>query len=181
MATNGRGGAPIQKWRKVLRLLERNILLPGVCRVVKLLSTTRYLVDGDSMQPSLAGGQHILVSRMACRFGDPSRGSVVVLRDPGQDGRHCIKRIIGLPGEHIQIDGSQILIDGYVLRESYRHETPQSCYTSQWVLGADEFFVLGDYRQNSRDSRSFGPIQRHNIIGEVWRRYWLQKQSKKPV
>ena len=155
-------------------MLDVVLRVPGVRPVAGVITSVRYMVDGDSMQPGLASNQHILVDRLAYRFRPPASGDMVVLRDPGQPGVHCIKRIIGLPGEHVRMELGRAFIDGRALEEPYSvgEELSVTPLPSQWLLDSGEYFVLGDHRQDSRDSRSFGPVQRGDIIGKAWFRYW---------
>ncbi len=155
-------------------LLDWVLRLPGVHVAAGLLSVTRFTVEGDSMRPGLGSGHHLLVSRLAYRRSPPSRGEVIVLHDPGQPGVRCIKRIIGLPGEHLRMNKGHVFIDGRALEEPYVEgkDHADSPSPNQWILADDQYFVLGDRRHDSRDSRSFGPIQRGHIIGKVWIRYW---------
>jgi len=126
------------------------------------------------MRPLLADGQRLLVSRLAYHRSAPQRGDLVVVRDPVQPDMRYLKRIVGLPGEHVQIVGGNVTIDGEILVEPYAQgsESAASPFPNQWVPDKTEFFVLGDHRQDSRDSRTFGPVRRCNIIGKVWVRYW---------
>ncbi|MFC1935373.1 signal peptidase I [Chloroflexota bacterium] len=162
-------------------LLRGFLRLPGVYQAASLLSATRFVVEGDSMQPDLASWQHLLVSRLVYRLFLPSRGDLIVLRDPGQPGVHCVKRIIGLPGEHIRMEKGHVFIDGCPLEEPHIEGEDQSDtpFPNQWLLAHDQYFVLGDYREDSRDSRSFGPIRRGHIIGKAWIRYWPPATWKK--
>ena len=129
------------------------------------------------MQPGLAHGEKILVDRLAFSPTPPSRGDVIVLLDPGQPGVHCVKRVIGLPGEHVRISRGVVLIDDRPLREPYLAEPAPTDTPSpgQWLLADREYMVLGDFRQNSRDSRAFGPIDASHIVGKAWIRYWPMK------
>jgi signal peptidase I len=85
-----------------------------------------------------------------------------------------IKRIVGLPGEHIRMDGGSVAINGEALLEPYAqgNESVASPFPNQWVPDKAEYFVLGDQRQDSRDSRTFGPVRRSDIVGKVWVTYW---------
>ena len=126
------------------------------------------------MRPMLTDGQRLLVSRLAYHRSPPQRGDLVVLRDPIQPDMRYVKRIVGLPGEHVQMDGGNVAIDGEALVEPYAQgsESATSPFPNQWVPDETEFFVLGDQRRDSRDSRTFGPVRGHDIIGKVWVRYW---------
>ncbi|MDO8750125.1 MAG: signal peptidase I [Dehalococcoidia bacterium] len=148
--------------------------MPAVTWIGRWLSSTRFLVEGDSMQPALASRQHLLVDRMAYRFQSPARGDVVVLRDPAQPGVHCVKRIVGLPGEHVRMEMGRVLINESPLDEPYAagRDVAETPFPRQWLLDQDEYLVLGDQRQHSRDSRAFGPVRRGDVVGRVWLRYW---------
>jgi signal peptidase I len=134
------------------------------------------------MEPNFHAGQVIVVNRFAYYFAKPSRGDVVVLHSPrGEcrtaqpDDANCedlIKRVIGLPGELVQIDRGRVYINGSLLDEPYVIKGfCESCH-GDWIIGPDQYFVLGDNRDNSMDSHSFGPISRDLIVGEAWIRYW---------
>ena len=132
------------------------------------------------MQPSLAVGQYVLVSRMAYRRRSPSRGDLVVLRQPRQPERDYIKRIVGLPGECVRVESGGVFINGRQLEEPYLAAERDAgagrggngALPKEWSLGNDSYFVMGDNRRNSDDSRSFGPLKRDLIVGKVWVRYW---------
>ena len=133
------------------------------------------------MQPGLAHGEKILVDRLAFSSATPSRGDVVFLLDPSQPGVHCVKRVIGLPGEHVKISEGVVLIDYRPLHEPYLakpvpKDTP---FPSQWQLWDEEYLVLGDFRQDSRDSRSFGPVHASRIVGKAWIRCWPLKAGRR--
>ncbi|MCQ3931186.1 MAG: signal peptidase I [Chloroflexi bacterium] len=132
----------------------------------------RYIVEGHSMEPSFYDHERIVVSRLHYILGDPQRGDVVVLDLDNQID--LLKRIVALPGETVTMDEGQIFINGVALDEPYVAELCQtySCQDRQWVLGDDEYFVLGDNRNHSRDSHDFGPIKRSQIIGKVLMKYW---------
>ncbi len=155
-------------------MLNIFLSIPGVRQVVRLVAATRFVVDGESMSPYLKDGEHLLVDRLAYRLTPPSCGEVVVLRDPGQPGVDCVKRIVGLPGEHIQMDRERVLVNGQHLAESYvdKNAAPETPSPSQWSLDDHEYLVLGDNRKDSRDSRAFGPVNLSHIVGKAWVRYW---------
>ena len=97
-----------------------------------------------------------------------------MVHDPRLHGTDYIKRIIGLPGEHVRIGAGGILINERSLHEPYLSEGEWlgGGSVSQWLLGEDEYLVLGDNRNDSRDSRRFGPLSRDHILGKAWLRYW---------
>jgi len=132
-----------------------------------------YEVDGESMESNFHDGQRVLVEKITYRFHSPDRGDVVVLHPPNGSSKPYIKRIIGLPGETIEINGGDIYIDGFLLEETadFSSQIPIPDSYSVTLL-EDEYYVLGDNRAHSGDSRSFGPVAREEIIGRMWIRYW---------
>lgn len=137
------------------------------------LTTARYVVEGASMAPNFQTDQFIIVSRLAYLLGAPVRGDVIVFHNPQDPSHDFIKRVIALPGEAVRIVNGKIYINGMPIDEPYVAELckPQTCDGS-WTLNADQFFVLGDNRNHSHDSHSFGPLDRSLIIGKAWIRYW---------
>lgn len=133
-------------------------------------------VNGDSMNNTLLDGDNLIVDKISYRFKDPERFDIIVFPYQHQEDTFYIKRIIGLPGETVQIEDGIIYIDGEVLEESYGKEIMNSAgIASQPIeLGEEEYFVLGDNRNNSRDSRdpSVGMIQEDQIIGKAFIRIW---------
>lgn len=134
-------------------------------------------VSGGSMENTLADKDQLIVDKISYRFRDPERFDIIVFPFQYQEDTYYIKRIIGMPGETVQIDGNgTIWIDGEVLDESYGREVIKSPGRAgvEITLGADEYFVLGDNRNNSSDSRdpSVGNIKRDEIIGRAWVRIW---------
>lgn len=137
----------------------------------------RTMVDGSSMEPALSDGDNLIVDKISYRFHDPERFDIIIFPYQWEPDTYYIKRIIGLPGETIQIDDAgSIYIDGEVLDEHYgleRIENPGSA-REPITLGEDEYFVLGDNRNNSTDSRSaqVGVIHRDDIVGRAWLRIY---------
>lgn len=136
-------------------------------------------VDGSSMEPTLSHGDNLIVDKISYRFRDPERFDIIVFPFQYEDKTYFIKRIIGLPGETVQIDEQgKIYINGEVLAEGYGREVikPETIGLAREPieLGEDEYFVLGDNRNNSSDSRTgaVGNIRRSDIIGKAWLRLW---------
>lgn len=129
---------------------------------------TLFIVDGQSMEPNFHSGQYILVNRWQYNFGKPERGDPVVLRFPGDpEHKKYIKRVIGLPGEHVQIMSGIVYINSRPLRESY---IPAGVLTEpnvDRVLREDDYFLLGDNRYNSSDSRVWGICPKRDLIGKA--------------
>lgn len=167
--------------KKVMReILSTSLYLLGVlCAVYLVIHFVgqRTQVQGSSMEPKLSTEDNLIVDKISYRFHDPERFDIIVFPPPHEKDTFYIKRIIGLPGETVQIDEEgNILIDGEILEESYGKEiimNPGRAY-DLITLSEDEYFVLGDNRNNSIDSRdlSVGNIKREDIIGRAWLRIW---------
>lgn len=163
-------------------LLNTAIYLLCVLGAVWLVITfvgQRTEVEGASMENTLHNGDNLIVDKLSYRFHDPERFDIIVFPFQFQDNTYYIKRIIGLPGETVQImDDGSIYINGKKLEENYGMEVikPETIgrAAEPIELGDDEYFVMGDNRNNSSDSRTdmVGNIKRENIIGKAWLRIW---------
>ena len=133
-------------------------------------------VNGDSMNATLEDGDNLIVDKISYRFSDPDRFDIIVFPYRYQEKTYYIKRIIGMPGETVQVKEGEIYINGEVLEENYgKEEMKYSGIASDPItLGEDEYFVLGDNRNNSSDSRdpSVGNIEKDQIIGRAFIRIW---------
>jgi len=167
--------------KNVLKEIFSTILYLLVVLAVTYLLITyvgqRTQVRGDSMQPMLTDGDNLIVDKISYRFKEPERFDIIVFPFRYETETFYIKRIIGMPGETVQIDESgNIYIDGKLLSEGYGKEVILSPGRAiePVELAADEYFVLGDNRNNSADSRdpSVGSIRRDTIIGRAWVRIW---------
>lgn len=137
----------------------------------------RTQVSGSSMETTLSDGDHLIVDKISYRFEDPERFDIIVFPYQYDTDTYYIKRIIGMPGETVQIDDSgNIYVDGELLEEAYGREVIQNPGRAKdpILLGDDEYFVMGDNRNNSSDSRdpSVGNIHRKDIIGRAFIRIW---------
>ncbi len=155
----------------IRKLGEAALLMLVILTLVNLLSA-HFIVDGRSMEPNFHNGEYIIVSLFDYMLGSPQRGDVIVFRYPHDPSRDFIKRIIGLPGETITIDAGQVLVNGVSLVEPYIKARFTYSGEKTWSLGPHEFFVLGDNRNNSNDSHTFGPIPRSVIVGRARVSYW---------
>ena len=133
-----------------------------------------FIVKGESMMPNFRSGDYLIVDEISYRLSDPARGDVIVFRYPKDTSQKFIKRIIGLPGETVDIENSSISIikDGktFSLDEEYLLDALKTYGDVNIILGSDEYFVLGDNREYSFDSRSWGVVPRKNIIGKAFLR-----------
>jgi len=135
-----------------------------------------FFVRGESMDPNFENGDYLIIDEISYRFSEPTRGEVVVFRYPLDESQRFIKRIIGLPGETVEIKNGQVIISNNQSSQNLN----ETGYLGELVTGGDikltlgtgEYFVMGDNRDYSFDSRRFGPVPRKNIIGKVVFRAW---------
>jgi signal peptidase I len=122
------------------------------------------------MYPTLAPGEHVLVDRLAYRGAAPRRGDIVILQV--QDGLKSIKRVVGLPGEEVSIQRGHLVVNGTWLNEPYVEDWGDETKTQTWLLKEGQYFLMGDARSLSTDSRITGPVGLKNIKGRAWLVYW---------
>jgi signal peptidase I len=156
--------------------IVNTVLFVVVVVVLFDMAIPRSLVDGRSMQDTFQNGDRLVVSRLNYLFGQPETGDIVVFNsmNPSEVGVMLIKRVIGAPGDVVEIRDTALYVNGVATEEDY---TPEACAASmcpdnRWDLGPDEYFVMGDNRNHSNDSRRFGPVPVSHIVGEVVFRYW---------
>jgi len=139
-----------------------------------------FYVKGASMEPNFYDHEYLIIDEISYRFSEPERGDIVVFRYPRNPQEYFIKRIIGLPGEKVQIKDGNVYIynqdypDGLELNEPYLANDTRTYSLNEGIinLSEDEYYILGDNRSSSKDSRSFGPVNRSFIIGRVLLRGW---------
>jgi len=129
----------------------------------------RYRIDGSSMNPTLQNGQYLIINNISYYLNDPQHGDVIVFHHPKSD-LNLIKRVIGVPGDSVEINNEHVKVNGVVLDEPYIKEEPQ--YTYSGVVPEGEYFVLGDNRNNSSDSHSSSFLPEENIVGKAMIIYW---------
>lgn len=158
--------------RSALREFAETILFTLLVYVlVRHFLFENYRVVGFSMTPTLENDQFLVVNKLGYRLHEPQRGDIVVLRDPRDPERKLIKRLVGLPGETVEIRRGQVYIDEQKLDEPYI-ASPGQYSLSPTVLSADHYFVLGDNRNNSSDSHNWGAFPGERIVGKAWLSYW---------
>lgn len=141
--------------------------------LIHFFVATIFIVDGVSMEPNFHTNELILADRWQYLFGEPERGNVVVLKFPGDpDHKKYIKRIIGLPGETVTIKGGEVFINDKKLTEVYLHAGMETLPNVNRKLGASDYFLMGDNRPNSSDSRIWGVADKRFLIGKAWVILW---------
>jgi signal peptidase I len=156
--------------RKTIKELVQYALLALVIVVpIRMFIAQPFIVSGASMDSTFRDGQYLIIDEISYRFSDVNRGDVIVFKYPLMPSKYFIKRVIGLPGETISINGNTTTItktDGttFALPEPYTHSQTLQVLTTK--LASDEYFVMGDNREVSLDSRSWGPLKRNLILGQ---------------
>lgn len=165
----------------LIRELVKVIVIAGVAIVgVRELIFKPFYVEGQSMVPNFEPNQYLIIDELTYRFREPERGEVIVFKH--NDGQYLLKRVIGLPGERIKVAEGKITIyndahpEGKILDEVYLPHDLQTVGEEIVTLDKEEYFVLGDNRPNSLDSRRFGPITRSQMTGRVFFRGWPVNQ-----
>lgn len=159
--------------RIVLDILETLILAVVLYFGINAVSV-RVRVDGFSMNPTLQDGEYILVNRLAYKIGSPVRGDIVVFSFPMDPKQDLIKRVIGLPGETISVQDGKVLVNSVPLNEPYIAAPP--IYNNTWVVPEGQLFVLGDNRNESKDSHEWGMLPVENVVGRAILIYWPPTQ-----
>lgn len=140
--------------------------------VIRTFLFQPFYIPSGSMEPTLQVGDKIIVNKLTTRFKEPERGQIVVFKFPYDPSQDFVKRIIGLPGETVEIRDSQVYINGEPLEEEYLPEGLVYPDFPPVTVPEDSYFVLGDNRNNSQDSRTWGPLPREFVIGQVMVIYW---------
>ena len=157
-------------WKRfILDIIETIVLAVVLYFGINAISA-RVRVDGFSMNPTLQNGEYILVSRLSYKFDLPQRGDIIVFSFPVDQSQDLIKRVIGLPGETVSIQQNQVLINNVQLEEPYIAQEP--LYSGEWTVPDGYLFVLGDNRNDSKDSHQWGLLPIENIIGKALIIYW---------
>ena len=155
--------------RFAIDVIETLILSIVLFAAINAVSA-RIRVDGASMEPTLQSGEFVIVNKLAYLLGKPSIGDVIVFHFPRDPDQEYIKRIIGLPGDRVEIGEGQVYVNGQVLNEDYIAASP--VYENVWDVPEDALFVLGDNRNNSSDSHNWGPVPLDFVIGKATFVYW---------
>jgi signal peptidase I len=165
-SSNGDGGLR----RFMIDLLE-TIVLSLILFVGINAVSARIRIESISMQPTLYAGNYVIVNKVAYKIGEPGRGDVIIFHYPPDPNREpYIKRVIGLPGDLVEINNSKVTVNGTPMVEPYIKAPPS--YSGSWTIPENSLFVLGDNRNNSSDSHSWGMVPMENVIGKAEVVYW---------
>ncbi|MFA4954992.1 MAG: signal peptidase I [Patescibacteria group bacterium] len=168
----------------VLELAQVLAISLAIIIPVRYFLIQPFYVKGASMEPSFFDHEYLIIDELSYRFKNPERGDIVVFRYPNDPKQFFIKRVIGLPGETVEIAAGQIKIyndkspNGLELDEKQYLDQDYTATNRTTTLKSDEYFVLGDNRVASYDSRYFGPVKRSYIVGRVWLRGWPLDRMK---
>lgn len=159
-------------------IVEVVVFAIAIFLFVYLLLLQPHKIKGESMEPNFNNGEYLLTDKVSYRFGKPVRGDVIVFEAPGAGGDEFIKRIIGLPGEKVEVMNGKVYLDGKILEENY---LPNTFVTSagaflkegvELTVPEGNYFVMGDNRPASSDSRAWGFVSKDKISGRAWIIYW---------
>jgi signal peptidase I len=155
--------------RFVIDVVETLILSIVLFAAINTISA-RIRVDGASMEPTLQSGEFVIVNKLSYFFGEPEIGDIIVFHFPRDPDQEYIKRIIGLPGDRVEVNNGEVFVNDYALNEDYIAAPP--IYNDAWDIPADSLFVLGDNRNNSSDSHNWGTVPLDYVIGKATFIYW---------
>jgi signal peptidase I len=162
----------------LLEVLEIAIIAVAAVFIVRTFLVQPFLVSGTSMVPTFSNGDYVLTDELTYRIRPPERGEVVVFHDVTDPSTYLIKRVIGLPGETVSVKNNTVTIynkqnpNGFVLNESYLPSGTPTAGDQTWTLSSSSYFMMGDNRSVSYDSRSWGPLPASDIVGLVRFRLW---------
>ena len=162
--------------RFVRELLETILPALLIALLINVFVGQATRVEGQSMEPNLHSEQRLVVEKLSYRFHGPQRFDIVVLKMPSQGEELLIKRVIGLPGETVEIRDGQVYVDDNLLAEPFTDQSTRPGRNGQVTVPPLHIYVMGDNRDRSNDSRSFGPVPIDNVVGRAWLSYWPLEQ-----
>ncbi len=162
----------------IIDFIQTLVVFGAIFAILYLFVAQFHKVSGNSMFPTYHNGDFLVTEKLSYRFGEPKRGDVIVLKNPRDESQDFIKRVIGLPGDSIKIAEDFVYINGKKVNETYLPSgtpTHSGAFLTEGTtvsIGDDQYFVLGDNRNHSSDSREWGGITKKDIIGRAFFRYW---------
>jgi signal peptidase I len=154
----------------VIREIVETLLLTLFIFWIVNAATGRFRIEGHSMLPTLQEGEYIIINKLSYYLEEPERGDIIVLQFPNDRSRDFIKRVIGLPGDQIEVSAGVVHVNGVSLQEPYIQDMPS--YSGNWTVPEGQYFVLGDNRNNSSDSHNWSFLPQEDIVGKAWIIYW---------
>ncbi len=162
----------------VIDFIQTFVVFGAIFALIYLFVAQFHKVSGNSMIPTMHNGDYLITEKVSYKLGDPKRGDIIVLKNPRDESQDFIKRIIAVPGDTIKIEDMAVFVNGGQIPEEYlppQTPTHTGAYLSQRKnirLDSNEYFVMGDNRDHSSDSREWGPITKQEIVGKAFFRYW---------
>lgn len=162
----------------LIEVVQIVVIAAAIILPVRYFLVQPFYVRGASMEPTFVDREYLLIDEITYRFHTPKRGDVVVFRYPRDPQEFFIKRVVGLPGDTVDVRSGQVVIsndehpDGTILSEPYIDPFSYSGLDTHATLNPDEYFLMGDNRASSLDSRNFGPVKIEYFVGRVWIRGW---------
>lgn len=154
--------------------LKTVIIIVVLAALIRQFVIQPFIVDGQSMEPNFQNNDYLITDKVSYRLHTPSRGEVVIFHPPDNPSVNYLKRVIGLPGDTIKISGGDVYVNGKKIKESYINNNEKTLSPNsgdvELTLKDKEYFVLGDNRNHSRDSREIGPVPIENIVSRIWLR-----------
>lgn len=166
----------------ILDAIEVTVIALAMFVVMYLFLFQPHQVRGNSMYPNLHDNDYLLTDKITYQLREPKRGDTIIFRAPKNEEYDYIKRIVGLPGDTVRVNDGKIYVNDELLTEDYLSSDSFTYGGRFWKenqsipVPEDQYFVLGDNRSHSSDSREWGPVPRKNIIGKAWLRYWPPEQ-----
>jgi signal peptidase I len=158
------------QWKRFFKDILETLVLAVVLFIGINAVSARVRVDGFSMRPTLEDGEFVLVSKVSYKFSEYELGDIIVFHFPLNPKEELIKRVIGLPGDHVRVQDGQVFLNGQLLNEDYIAEAPR--YSGEWTVTEGTLFVLGDNRNNSNDSKDWGMLPQESVVGKAVLIYW---------
>ena len=177
-------GSPKRPLGCLLEIVETLVLTVVIFLIIQTFVAQPFRVEGASMEATVLPDEYVLIDKLTPHWAAYARGDIVVLHPPSRrsdpDATPFIKRVIGLPGDHVELRDGIVYVNGAALDEPYiytedgvRQPTdPVDGGPSEWLVPAGDVLVMGDHRKDSSDSRAFGPVEISQVIGRAWLRYW---------
>ncbi|MDK2897253.1 MAG: signal peptidase [Candidatus Atribacteria bacterium] len=181
MRKNVKAAEPPRKKSALRELVETVVWALIIALLIRYFVVEGYYIPSGSMKPTLVPGERVLVAKFIYRFTEPTRGDIVVFKYPIDNRKNLIKRIVGLPGEEVEIKDGQVFINGEPLAgEQFARTYYDVGYygTEKRVIPEGHYFVLGDNSENSDDSRFWGYVPREKILGKAFLVYWPPAQIR---